>query len=207
MDEDEMAASSALRIVRQAVQYCDQEALLDGILTLTSRVLVRPKDKYIIELALDVLRQPKNLPNIPSELAAKHSVLADTLVGLATCDACDTFSRYSAGFRALLLSNKWKRTVLDSLPPGAPMTHELLQETLQSVSQSDKDGCKKVQQLKALYSKSTDEAEHYIFRMCSNAECEKVESKERNFKVCAGCSLASYCSKGKPINSKVFYEH
>jgi hypothetical protein len=198
MDEDELVASSALRIVRQAVQYCDQEALLDDILTLTSRVLVRPMDKYVIENAIDVLRQLQNLRNIPSELAAKHGVLAGSLVGLAACDACDTLSRYSAGYRALLLSKKWRKTVFDLLPPGAQMTEELLHETLRSVSQSDKDVRKKVQQLKALYSKSTDEAEHHIFRRCSNAECEKVESKEKKFKVCAGCSLALFCSKGKP---------
>jgi phage-related tail protein len=88
--------------------------------------------------------------------------------------------------------------VFDSLPPGTQMTQELLQETLRSVSQSDKDIREKVQQLKVLYSKSTDETEHHIFRRCSNAKCEKVESKEKKFKVCAGCLLATYCSEGKP---------
>jgi hypothetical protein len=55
MDKDESIASSALPIVRQAAQYCDQEALLDDILTLTSRVLVQPKEKHVIEIAINVL--------------------------------------------------------------------------------------------------------------------------------------------------------
>lgn len=41
------------------------------------------------------------------------------------------------------------------------------------------------------------EQEIKSIRKCSRAGCEKIEAAERNFKLCGGCRLACYCSRGK----------
>lgn len=189
----------ALRILLYTVKHCDQPALYDTIVAFCFSFLEKPVDKDLLEDALSILlglsanqKQDRECPK----------AVSDCLVALAACDLVEPEKRNVAAALVILHSKKWRDKVTRLLPPRFQASYSLGEiskpacKALTTLSLADEDNSGRLKHFEEYYRQPTQEGKA-VLRQCSHSKCEKVEVKEKEFKVCAGCSLALFCSKGK----------
>ena len=190
---------SGLRVIAYTVEHCNQQALSNNILALCFGFIQNPVDKEYLRDALFIMLA---LDDSQIRLHKCPQAVLHCLVALAACEAAEPDSRQMAATLVMSFSKRWTDKVNHHLFPR-PQPFESMEvpqlvcKALRRLCLCDENIRERLRQFDAFHSRPSSNKAQAALRECSNPGCQKVEMKEQKFKVCAGCSLALFCSKGE----------